>query len=77
MRRILSNWKSARRRNNNAKANTKGKGKQKKKHNLTNGTGKRLLLHRMNIKQQYMNNPILLFYVQDLDRSPLIVTMMT
>ncbi|EFN89603.1 PH-interacting protein isoform X2 [Harpegnathos saltator] len=39
MRRILSTWKTARKRNNNnVKTNTKGKGKQKKKHNLTNGT---------------------------------------
>lgn len=45
MRRILSNWKSARRRNINAKTKVKGKGKQKRKrkterkHNLSNGTG--------------------------------------
>lgn len=37
MRKIISNWKSARRRNNN-KTNTKGKGK-KGKVRLTNGTG--------------------------------------
>lgn len=47
MRRILSNWKSARRRNNNVKTNTKGKGKQKRKHNLTNGTGKHSSLFRV------------------------------
>lgn len=42
MRRIISNWNSARRRNTKAKpkAKAKGKGKQKKKHNLSNGTGK-------------------------------------
>lgn len=37
MGRIISNWKSARRRNNNAK-NTKGKAKRGKVR-LTNGTG--------------------------------------
>ena len=37
MRKIISNWKSARRRNNNAK-NMKGKAK-KTKVRLTNGTG--------------------------------------
>lgn len=37
MRKIISNWKSARRRNNN-KANAKGKGR-KGKVRLTNGTG--------------------------------------
>lgn len=48
MRRILLNWKSARRRNDNAKTKVKGKGKQKRKrkterkHNLSNGTGKHL-----------------------------------
>lgn len=42
MRRILSNWKSARRRSSNTKVKgkVKGKGKQKRKHNLSNGTGK-------------------------------------
>lgn len=44
MRRILLNWKYARRRTNNAKVNTKRKGRQKKKPNLTNGTGKYLLM---------------------------------
>lgn len=50
MRRILSNWKSARRRNINAKTKVKGKGKQKRKrkterkHNLSNGTGKHLYI---------------------------------
>lgn len=39
MRKIISNWKSARRRNNN-KPNAKGKGKGKKGAvRLTNGTG--------------------------------------
>lgn len=37
MRKIISNWKSARRRNNNTK-NTKGKGRRGKVR-LTNGTG--------------------------------------
>lgn len=41
MRKIISNWKSARRRNNNAK-NMKGKAK-KTKVRLTNGTGMFLL----------------------------------
>lgn len=43
MRKVLSNWKSARRRNN-AKTNIKRKGKQKGKQSLTNGTGKYLTL---------------------------------
>lgn len=38
MRKIVSNWKSARRRNNNAKVNVKTK-VQKRKQRLTNGTG--------------------------------------
>ncbi|XP_029164784.1 PH-interacting protein isoform X2 [Nylanderia fulva] len=44
MRRILLNWKSARRRTNNTKAKVKGKRKQKRKrkHNLSNGTGSKL-----------------------------------
>lgn len=52
MRRILSNWKSARRRNTNkkkTKEKVKGKRKQRKKPNLSNGTGKRLLLYCVNI----------------------------
>lgn len=50
MRRIVSNWKSARRRNTNKKkTKVKGKRKQRKKPNLSNGTGKRLLLYCLNI----------------------------
>lgn len=50
MRRILSNWKAARRRTSNKKkTKAKGKRKQKKKPNLSNGTGKRLLLRRVNV----------------------------
>lgn len=50
MRSVLSSWKSARRRNNNAKSKAKKKGKtQKGKHKLSNGTGWYLLLHCTNV----------------------------
>lgn len=55
MRRILSNWKSARRRNNNKKKTKTKKTRENrsrrnlKKPNLSNGTGKHLLLQRVNV----------------------------
>lgn len=58
MRRILTNWKSTRRRCNKKvkkKTKAKGKRKQKKKPSLSNGTGKYLLLHRVNAKQLNAN----------------------
>lgn len=59
MHRILLNWKSASRRkcNNNKnneknsekKTRAKRKRRQRKKPNLSNGTGKRLLMNRVNV----------------------------
>lgn len=76
MRRILLNWKSARRRNNNKKKKTKAKGKKKpkKKPNLSNGTGKFLLLHRVSIMIK-CNFVLTLFYVQDLPNQNLLPAM--
>lgn len=58
MHRILLNWKSGRRNRDkthnrddthNKKTKAKAKRKPKKKSNLSNGTGKRLLLPRVNV----------------------------